>query len=112
MIKPEDRDRQQRGLIATWTIWMAWFSWFFGANVLILWTRRDLEVEGFQSLVASIWLFFNLSGVAVALMVSRYTLQIGRQFGDVGFPIQYAAAAGVLNALALLGNCLIWSKIL
>ena len=90
---------------------MSWFSWFFGANVLILWARQDVLSSNLR-LAALLWIFFNLSGAAVALMVSRYSHTVGKRCGDVGFPVRYAAVAGVLNALALLGNCILWAKML
>lgn len=105
----EALDRQQRGLIAMWTLWMVWFTWFFGVQIAVLWNR--LDNPALSRLIARSWLFNSAAGAVMAILVTLYTLRAGRRFPSIGFPTTFAAIGAAFNAVALLLNCLLWYRL-
>jgi len=105
----EALDRQQRGLIAMWTLWMVWFTWFFGVQIAVLWNR--LDNPALSRLIARSWLFNSAAGAVMAILVTLYTLRAGRRFPAIGFPTTFAAIGAAFNAVALLLNCLLWYRL-
>ena len=105
----EALDRQQRGLIAMWTLWMVWFTWFFGVQIAVLWNR--LDNPALSRLIARSWLFNSAAGAVMAILVTLYTLRAGRRFPSIGFPTTFAAIGAAFNAVALLLNCILWYRL-
>ena len=108
-LESEALDRQQRGLIAMWTLWMLWFTWFFGVQVAVLWNR--LDNPALSRLIARSWLFNSAAGAVMAILVTLYTLRAGRRFPSIGFPTTFAAIGAAFNAVALLLNCILWYRL-
>ena len=106
MTDVQQLEHAQRGLIAMWQLWMQWFIWFYGAQVVLIWTRPAV-FDRFLELIAWLWIAFSVSGGVVAILVAHYTWTVGRDLPGIGFPTRYASIGALLNALALFAGCLI-----